>query len=293
MDIPMVRLNDGNSMPQLGLGVWKMRDGEEVRHAVDTALQNGYRLIDTAAVYGNEGGVGEGVRRSGITRDEIFVTTKLWNGDQGYDSALRAFDTSLSRLGMDYVDLYLIHWPVPAMDKYVDSWKALLEVKESGRARSVGVCNFGTTELERLMNETGIAPAVNQIELHPHLQQAELRAYCNEKGIQIESWSPIGGSGGDLLNDPKLILISEKYDKSPAQVVIRWHLQLGLVVIPKSSHDDRIKENIDVFDFELDEEDMKTIASMDMGTRRGPDPATFGVHTRTNVMGLAHKLRLI
>lgn len=293
MDRPVVKLNDGSIIPQIGLGVWKLRNGEEVRRVVGVALQSGYRLLDTAAVYGNEAGVGEAIRQSGTPRNEVFVTTKLWNSDQGYESALHAFDASLHRLGLDYVDLYLIHWPVPAADKYTDSWRALLEIKKSGRAKSVGVCNFGQEELERLINETGVVPAVNQIELHPRLQQTELRAYCAQKGIQVESWSPIGGGNSDLLSDPKLIRISKKYGKSPAQVVIRWHLQLGLVVIPKSVHDERIKENIDVFDFELDDDDMKMIASMDEGTRSGPDPSTFGVQTRTSVMALAHKLRLI
>lgn len=278
MVIPTVTLNDGAVMPQFGLGVWQAQDGDEVRRAILDALEAGYRLIDTAAVYGNEKGVGEAIRASNVPREELFITTKVWNGDQGYDSTLKAFDTSLQKLGLEYVDLYLIHWPVPEYDKYVETWKALEEIKASGRAKSIGVCNFNIEHLERLINETDSIPAVNQVELHPRLQQRELRDYCEQKGIQIESWSPIGGNGGDLLEDPTLQNIADKHDRSPAQIVIRWHIQLGLVVIPKSVHKERIIENAEVFDFELDNDDMAKISVLNTNSRRGPDPKTMNNH---------------
>lgn len=278
MAIPTVILNDSNSIPQFGLGVWQAKDGDEVKQAVLAALKAGYRLIDTAAIYGNEQGVGEAIKESGIPREELFITTKLWNGDQGYDSALKAFNTSLEKLGLEYVDLYLIHWPVPEYDKYIESWKALEELRASGRAKSIGVCNFNIEHLERLLNESDVAPAVNQVELHPRLQQRELRDFCKEHSIQIESWSPIGGTGGDLLHDPTLQIIADKHSKSAAQIVIRWHIQLGLIVIPKSVHEERIIQNMDVFDFELDNDDMAKISALNTDTRRGPDPATMNNH---------------
>ena len=290
MNIPYVKLNDGNKMPQIGLGVWKAKDGQEVQKAVKVALNDGYGLIDTAAAYGNEAGVGAGIRLSDVERDDIFVTTKLWNGDQGYDSTMKAFDASLQRLGLDYIDLYLIHWPVAKMGKYIDTWKAFIEIQKSGRAKSIGVCNFSIENLDTLIDETGVVPAINQIELHPRLQQEPLRNYCMSKGIHVESWSPIGGSGSELLSDPVIEKIAKKHDKSSAQVIIRWHIQSGLIVIPKSIHDERIKENIDVFDFELDERDMEEIEFMNTNTRQGPDPSTFGMHTNTAVIQFAHRM---
>ncbi|MDB5184158.1 MAG: glyoxal reductase [Candidatus Saccharibacteria bacterium] len=289
MNIPRILLNDSYTMPQIGLGVWQAKNGEEVQHAVHAAIDNGYRLIDTAALYANEDGVGEAIASSGVPREEIFLTTKLWNADHGYDNALRAFDASLERLGTEYVDLYLIHWPVPQTDKYVETWHALEEIKKSGRAKSIGVCNFPIPELERLIAESDTVPAINQIELHPRLQQQELRDYCASKGIHVESWSPIGGTGGDLLDDPILVEIAKKHTKSSAQVVIRWHIQLGLIVIPKSVHPDRIAQNIDVFDFSLSDDDMTQIASLNTNTRRGPDPSVFGNHMNTGVVRLAQK----
>jgi diketogulonate reductase-like aldo/keto reductase len=271
---PLVTLNNDVVMPQIGLGVWQAKDGQEVETAVSTALQCGYRLIDTAAVYGNETGVGRAIAASGIPREEIFVTTKVWNADQGYEQTLAAFHKSLERLGMDYVDLYLIHWPVPAKDKYVDTWKALEKLYSDGKVKAIGVSNFTVEYLERLMNESTVIPAVNQIELHPYLSQKKLRDYCAQHDIAVESYSPIGGAGGNLLNEPILKEIGERYGKSPAQVVLRWHIQNDLIVIPKSVTPERIAQNIDIFDFELDDSDMNRIDQMNNNTRVGSDPET-------------------
>jgi 2,5-diketo-D-gluconate reductase A len=261
-------------MPRLGLGVWQAAP-DQTAGAVATALSAGYRHIDTAAAYRNEAGVGEGVRRSAVPRAEVFVTTKLWNDDQGFDSTLRAFDGSLRRLGLDYVDLYLIHWPSPRRDRYVDSWKAMIRLREEGRARSIGVSNFAAEHLDRLIRETGATPAVNQIELHPAFQQRTLREADAARGIATEAWSPLGRGG--LLTRPGLAAIGRKHGKTAAQAIIRWHLQMGLIVIPKSVTPSRIAENFDIWGFELDEADLATIAALDDPRgRMGPDPAAFG-----------------
>ncbi|MCG8923404.1 aldo/keto reductase [Lentzea sp. CC55] len=257
-------------MPQLGFGVWQVPDAEATP-AVAEALEAGYRSIDTAAAYGNEAGTGQAIAESGLARDDVFVTTKLWNSAQGYDSTLRAFDDSMRKLGLDVLDLYLIHWPAPARDLYVDTWKAFVELREQGRIRAIGVSNFQPEHLRRLIDETGVTPAVNQIELHPYLQQAELRAFNAEHGIQTEAWSPLG-QGGELLSDPVVQKIALAHGKSAAQVVLRWHLQIGNVVIPKSVTPSRIRENIDVFDFELPEAELEALSTLDRGGRIGPDP---------------------
>lgn len=272
-DQPYLKLNNGVSMPQIGLGVWQASD-DEAEQAVSWALDAGYRLIDTAAAYGNEAGVGKAVRKSSIDRSEIFVTTKLWNADQGYDSTLQAFEKSMDRLKLDYVDLYLIHWPMPAHPRYLETWKAFTKLYNEKRIRAIGVSNFMPDHLQDLITKSDVVPVVNQIELHPYLQQHELRDYCQEHDIKIESWSPIGGHRGNVLEDPVVVEIAQKHGKSPAQIIISWHLQNGLVVIPKSVHKERIEENFDVFDFELDEQDMAALGALDRGTRFGADPAT-------------------
>ncbi|TJZ54373.1 aldo/keto reductase [Streptomyces piniterrae] len=270
--VPSITLNNGISMPQLGFGVWQVPD-DEATTAVGHALNAGYRSIDTAAIYGNEEGTGKAIAASGIPREELFVTTKVWNTDQGHDAALRAFDESLAKLGLDYVDLYLIHWPVPAKDTFVDTYKALEKIYADGRAKAIGVSNFLPAHLERLLGETSIVPAVNQIELHPQFQQAESRAFHTAHNIVTEAWSPLGQ--GTLLGDPTVAGLAAKHGRTPAQVVLRWHLQLGNVVIPKSVTPSRIRENIDVFGFELDDADLADLARLDAGNRIGPDPATF------------------
>ncbi|MFJ9218503.1 aldo/keto reductase [Streptomyces sp. NPDC102383] len=262
-------------MPQLGFGVWQVPD-DEAQTAVTTALEAGYRSIDTAAIYGNEEGTGKAIAASGVPRGELFVTTKLWNADQGYDSTLRAFDTSLEKLGLDYVDLYLIHWPLPSKGLAVDTYKAFEKIHADGRAKSIGVSNFLPEHLDQLTAETSVIPAVNQIELHPHLQQRASREKHAELGIATEAWSPLG-QGKGLLEVPAIVAIAQKHGRTPAQVVLRWHVQLGNVVIPKSVTPSRIKENIDVFGFELDPEDLGAISALNEDRRLGPDPATFDV----------------
>ncbi|MFC9975076.1 aldo/keto reductase [Spirillospora sp. NPDC127200] len=262
-------------MPQLGFGVWQVAD-DEAESAVRAAIETGYRSIDTAAVYENEAGTGRAVRACGVPRDELFVTTKLWNSDQGYDQTLRAFDASMERLGLDRLDLYLVHWPMPTVGAYLDTWRAMEKLRADGRVRAIGVSNFTVEALRRVIDEAEVVPAVNQIELHPYLQQNGLREFHEEHGIRTEAWSPLG-QGKGLLEDPALAPIAEAHGKSPAQVVLRWHLQLGNVVIPKSVTPSRIAENFDVFDFELTGDDMAAIAELDSGTRLGPDPATFDV----------------
>ncbi|MEW2288822.1 aldo/keto reductase [Streptomyces sp. NPDC047841] len=269
---PNVTLNNGIEMPQLGFGVFQVPD-DETTAAVTTALQAGYRSIDTAAIYGNERGVGRAIAESGIAREELFVTTKLWNEDQGYDAALAAFDASLDKLGLDYVDLYLIHWPTPARDLYTDTWRAFEKILGEGRARAIGVSNFQVAHLERLMENSGVTPAVNQVELHPGLQQEELRAFHERHGIATEAWSPL--AQGAVLGDQAVTDLAARYGVSPAQVVLRWHLQIGNIVIPKSVTPERIRQNLDVFGFELTEEDLRSLAALDRGLRTGPDPDTF------------------
>jgi diketogulonate reductase-like aldo/keto reductase len=271
--VPAVTLNTGASMPQLGFGVYKVPD-DEAEATVSTALEAGYRSIDTAALYENETGTGRALRESGIPRGELFVTTKLWNTEHGHDTALRAFDASLERLGLDHVDLYLIHWPLPRRDKYVETWKALEEIHADGRAKAIGVSNFEPEHLRRLLDASGVVPALNQIELHPRLQQETLRAFDAEHGIATEAWSPLGRGNG-VLDDPVVVEAAEKHGRSAAQVVLRWHLQLGNVVIPKSVTPSRIRENIEVFDFELDEEDLRALQGLETGERVGPDPNTL------------------
>jgi diketogulonate reductase-like aldo/keto reductase len=271
--VPDVTLNNGVAMPQLGFGVFQVGDAE-AESAVRTALETGYRSIDTAMIYGNEEGTGRGLRASGVPREEVFVTTKLWNSDQGYDSALRAFDASMERLGLEYLDLYLIHWPMPGRGLYPDTWRAFEKLLSDGRVRAIGVSNFTLETLRKVIDEASVVPAVNQIELHPYLQQDGLRAFHQEHGIATEAWSPIG-QGKGLLDDPALAPIARAHGRTPAQVVLRWHLQLGNIVIPKSATPSRIAENADVFGFELTGEEMAAIGALDSGTRLGPDPETL------------------
>jgi 2,5-diketo-D-gluconate reductase A len=275
--VPNLPLSTGAGtipIPQLGFGVWQVPDAE-AEPAVTTALETGYRSIDTAKLYGNEAGVGRAIKATAIPREELFVTTKVWNDDQGFDSTLAAFDASMGRLGLDTLDLFLIHWPAPAQDAYVDTWKALLKLREDGRVRAVGVCNFGIEHLERLRDETGELPAINQVELHPYLQQGELREFHADQGILTEAWSPLA-SGGAVLADVTIREIAAKHDVTPAQAILRWHTQLGNVVIPKSVTPSRIAENFDIFEFELDGEDLSAFARLDRGERTGPDPYAFG-----------------
>lgn len=269
---PTVTLNDGQAMPQLGLGVWQATN-DESRAAVREALACGYRSIDTAAIYGNEEGVGAGVADAGLARGDVFITTKVWNADQGYDAAQRALEQSLQRLKLDYVDLLLIHWPAPQNDRYLDTWRALIELQKRGLARSIGVSNFTAAHLGRLIAETGVKPVLNQIELHPFMQQTTLRAAHTALGIQTESWSPL--AQGKIVDDATIAAIAKKHGKSAAQVVIRWHLDSALVVIPKSVTPERIRANADVFDFTLDAEDMAAFALLNRNQRLGPDPDVF------------------
>jgi diketogulonate reductase-like aldo/keto reductase len=272
--VPDVVLNTGLPIPQLGFGTFQVPN-EDVGAAVRTALETGYRSIDTAAAYRNEQGVGEAIRASGLPREDVFLTTKVWNNDHGYDETLRAVNASLDRLKLDYVDLFLIHWPAPAADRYVPTWRALEKAHAEGRIRSIGVSNFQRAHLRRLLDETEIVPAVNQIELHPNLSQVELREFHAEHGIVTEAWSPLG-QGGALLDDPVIADVAGKHRKSPAQVILRWHMELGNVAIPKSVTPARIKENIEIFDFALDEEDLAALGGLDNGTRLGPNPDNFG-----------------
>jgi 2,5-diketo-D-gluconate reductase A len=272
-DIPTITLNEGVEIPQLGFGVFKVPP-EDTQATVELALGAGYRHIDTAAAYDNEEGVGAAIGGSGIPREEIFVTTKLPNPDHGFDSTLASFERSLSRLALEYVDLYLIHWPLPSRDLFVDTWRAFERIRDERRSRSIGVSNFRIADLERLEAETDTPPSVNQIELHPRLQQRELRTWHSDHGIATEAWSPL--AKGDVLEDGAIVRIAGAHEKSPAQVVLRWHLQLGNVAIPKSVTPGRIVENRDLFDFELAEDEMAAIGGLERGERTGPDPSTFG-----------------
>jgi 2,5-diketo-D-gluconate reductase A len=267
-----VPLNDGNSIPQLGLGVWQTPPVDTER-VVATALAAGYRHIDTAATYGNEVEVGRAVANSDLPREDVFLVTKLSNADHGYNNTLAAFDVSLNRLGIDYLDLYLIHWPLPAHSTFVDTFKAFAHLHDQGRIRSIGVSNFEPEHLRLLIDALGVVPTVNQVELHPLLPQRELREAHTQLGIATEAWGPLGR--GSLLENPTIMAIAKPHRKTPAQVLIRWHIQLGNIVIPKSVTPERIVSNFDVFDFELSEREMSSISSLDDGTRLGPDPRTF------------------
>ena len=271
-EIPAVTLHDGVEIPQLGFGVFLVPPAETQR-AVEEALAVGYRHIDTAAAYQNESGVAAAIAASGLARDEVFITTKLWNSEQGYDSTLAACERSLEALDTGHFDLYLIHWPVPTEDRFLDTWRAFERIKAEGRSRSIGVSNFRVEDLERLREEAEELPTVNQVELHPYLQQAELRAWHVEHAIATEAWSPLGR--GTLLKDEKITAIAAHHDRTPAQVVLRWQVQIGNVVIPKSVTPARVRENFEIFDFELSEDDLAAIARLDREGRIGPDPGTF------------------
>jgi diketogulonate reductase-like aldo/keto reductase len=270
--VPTLVLADGVEIPQLGFGVFQVPP-EETQEVVEEALAVGYSHVDTAAAYRNEAGVGAAIAASGTPRENLFVTTKLWNSEQGYDSTLRAFEKSLARLRLDRVDLYLIHWPVPAEDRFLDTWRAFERIQEQGLARSIGVSNFRVEDLRRLEQEADYMPTVNQIELHPRMQQPELRAWHAEHAIATEAWSPL--AQGALLAEPAIAAVAAHHERTPAQAILRWHLQLGNVAIPKSATPERIGENFDVFDFELSEDDMAAIARLDAAERIGPDPGTF------------------
>ena len=271
-NIKYTNLNDGLKIPTIGFGTWQISD-DQAPTVIEAALSAGYRSIDTAAIYGNEIGVGKGIVESSVGREEVFLTTKVWNTHQGYDATLRAMETSLKKLKTDYVDLYLIHWPMPALDKYVATWKALNRLRTEGIARSIGVCNFNIDHLERLIGETGVLPALNQIELHPYFQQKELRDFHAKHNIATEAWSPL--ARGKLFENSVIISLSKKYNKTPAQIILRWHFENGIIAIPKSSTTTRILENIDIFDFNLTTEDLTLISTLDdVNGRTSFDPKT-------------------
>lgn len=271
--VPQIKLNDGNEIPQLGLGVWQV-EADITARVVSDAIKTGFRSIDTAEGYDNEAGVGDGIKNSGVPRSELFITSKLRSKSHNRDAALKSFDETMRALGLEQLDMFLIHWPVPGQDKYAEAWKTLVELQEQGLIQSIGVSNFNENHLERIIGETGVKPVVNQIELHPYFQQRDKRDYLKAQGIQIECYSPLGS--GAVLKDETIAKIGKKHGKSVAQTIIRWHLQQGLIVIPKSTHADRIRDNFDVFDFELDADDMKAIDGLDKGEdgRTGSNPAT-------------------
>ncbi|MGN6818598.1 MAG: aldo/keto reductase [Sphingomonas sp.] len=273
MTQPLLTLNDGSTIPQIGLGTYQA-PADETAKMVETAIGVGYRHIDTAMIYRNEAGVGDGVRASGLAREQLYVTTKVWNTDQGYDETLAACGASLDRLKLDYVDLYLVHWPVPALDLYVDSWRALVRLRQEGRVRAIGVSNFNVEHLDRVIAETGVVPVVNQIECHPAFQQVAARAANAQRNVAVQSWSPLGQ--GELLGDPVLQSLARKHERTAAQIILRWHVQNGLIVIPKTMNAGRMRENFEIFDFALDQDDLAAIAALDRADgRMGPDPLTF------------------
>jgi len=264
-------LSNGVKMPWLGFGVYTLEEGEQVEKAVKNALNTGYRSIDTASIYGNERGVGRAIRDSGISREDIFITTKLWNSDQGFDNTLKAFEESLKRLDTDYIDLYLIHWP--GTNLYIETWKAFERIYQYGKTHAIGVSNFQIHHLQNLMNNCDIYPMINQVEFHPFLFQPELFRFCIDNNIQLEAWAPL--TRGYQLGNDTIRNIGEKYNKSPAQIILRWDIQHAVVTIPKSEQTEHIVENVDIFDFELTEEDMEKLDSLDEGKRFGPDPDSF------------------
>lgn len=269
----LLTLNNGIKIPKVGFGVLKVAD-EEAPKTVSQAFDAGYRLIDTAKIYGNEVGVGKAIASSSLSRDELFITTKVWNSDQGYEETLQAIDESLDKLGLDYVDLYLVHWPTPMYDQYVETYKALETIYKDGRAKAIGVCNFNIEHLQRLEQECSIVPTVNQVECHPYLQQQELKAYCAEKGIALQAYSPLM-NGKTVLEDPTIVALAEKYGKTAAQIILRWHLQSDHLIIPKTVTPIRMTENIQLFDFELTAEDIAQITALDRGERVNSDPNTM------------------
>jgi 2,5-diketo-D-gluconate reductase A len=273
--VPSLVMNNGLQIPQLGFGVFLVPP-EETKQAVTEALEAGYRLIDTAQGYRNEEGVGAAIAESDVPRDELFITTKLTNSEQGYDTTLAAFDGSMDKLGIDVLDLFLIHWPLPMFDQYVETWRAFEKLLADGRVRSIGVSNFEIPHLQRLLAETDVTPAVNQIELHPEFPQEDLRDFHQQHGILTESWGPLG-QGKGLLENPQIVDVAQRKGRTPAQVVLRWHVQVGCVVIPKSVNPDRIRENINIFDFELDDADMAEISKVRTGERLGGDPNVFAM----------------
>lgn len=270
-----ITLNNGLKMPQLGFGVWQV-ENDEATTAVTKALEVGYTSIDTAMIYQNEEGVGKALKATSVPREELFITTKVWNSDHGYENTLRAFDKSLERLGIEYVDLYLIHWPAPQYDEYVDTYKALEKLYQDGRVKAIGVCNFEIPHLERLLKECEVVPVLNQVECHPYLSQNELKEFCAKHNIYVEAWSPLE-QGGEVLQDEVVVKLAEKHRKTPAQVILRWHLQNNTIVIPKSVTPSRIEENFQVFDFELTSEEMDEIHKLNKNRRRGPHPNDMNV----------------